>query len=120
MKERLKELRKMLGLNQKSFGEPLNLTGSGIANYEQGLRRITDRTIADICRVYNVNEEWLRNGTGEMFSSGDSIDAELASLIAELINSDDEWLKNCIVRFLKLPPQSREIFKNFINDISNL
>lgn len=117
MKERLKQLRKVLDLNQKSFGEPLHLSGNGISNYEQGARPLTDRTIADICRVYNVNEEWLRTGNGEMFSSGSNIDDELSSLVADLINSDDEWLKNCIVRFLKLSPQSRNAFKSFLSDI---
>lgn len=117
LKERLKILRKSLGLSQKAFGEPLHLTGSGIANYEQGLRTLTDRTISDICRVYNVSETWLRNGEGEMLAEGQSIDAELSALVAELINSDDEWLKNCIVRFLKLSPQSREIFKNFLSEL---
>lgn len=118
MKERLKQLRKALGLNQGQFGEPLHLTGSGISNYEQGLRPLTDRTIADICRVYTVNEDWLRTGEGEMFSSVSNLDVELTGLVAELINSDDTWLKNCIVRFLKLSPQSREIFKSFLSDIS--
>lgn len=119
MKERLKQLRKVLGLNQKAFGEPLHLSGNGISNYEQGARPLTDRTIADICRVYNVNEEWLREGNGEMFAAGDSVDSELSRLVAELINSDDYWLKNCIVKFLKLSPQSKETLKTFINDLAD-
>ncbi len=117
MKFRLVKLRKNLGLSQAAFAEPLNLSRTAVANYEQGVRPVTDRTIADICRIYNVNEEWLRYGTGEMLRKGTSIDAELTSLIADLINSDDEWVKNCIVRFLKLSPQSRETFKMFLSDI---
>lgn len=119
MKERLKQLRKVLGLNQKAFGEPLHLSGNGISNYEQGARPLTDRTIADICRVYSVNEEWLRNGNGEMFASGKSLDAELSALVAELINSDDEWMKQCIVKFLKLSPQSKEALRAFINELAD-
>ena len=117
MKERLKILRKTLGLSQKAFGEPLHLSGNGISNYEQGARPLTDRTISDICRVYNVSETWLRSGMGEMLTEGTSIDAELSALVAELINSDDEWLKNCIVRFLKLSPQSKEAFKSFLSEL---
>ena len=118
MKERLIELRKKLGLNQEAFGEPLNLTRSTIGHYELGNRIMTDRTIADICRVYNVNEAWLRTGEGEMFATGKSIDAELTALIAELVNTDDDWVKNCIVKFLKLSPQSRAIFKDFLREIT--
>lgn len=113
MENRLIELRKKLGLNQEAFGKPLNLSRAAIGSYEQGTRTMTDRTIADICRVYNVNEEWLKNGFGEMFDSGTSIDIELSALIGELINSDDDWIKTCIVQFLKLSPQSKEALKDF-------
>lgn len=119
MKNRLIELRKNLGLSQKAFGEPLNLSQSAIAGYEVAVRNMTDRTIADICRVYNVNPDWLKNGNGEMFETKKSVDAELSALVANLINTDDEWVKNCIVKFLKLSPQSKEIFKSFLNEISN-
>lgn len=118
MKDRLIELRKKLKLSQEAFGAPLNLSRSAIANYEQGIRIITDRTISDICRVYNVNETWLRTGDGEMLNDGSDLDAELSALVAELIKSDDEWLKNCVVKFLKLSPQSKEAFKNFLQDIT--
>lgn len=117
MIDRLIELRKCLHLNQEAFGAPLNLSRAAIGSYEQGIRTVTDRTIADICRVYNVNEDWLRSGSGEMFSSATSVDAELSALIGELISSDDAWTKECIVRFLKLSPQSREAFKKFIADL---
>ena len=117
MKSRLRELRKTLGLTQKKFAEPLNLTGNGIANYEQGARPLTDRSISDICRVYGVSESWLRTGEGQMFDVGNSVDTELTALVAQLINSDDTWLKACVVKFLKLPPQSREVFKSFLSDL---
>ena len=119
MHNRLVELRKMLGLNQDSFAAPINLSRAAVANYESGRRPLTERTIADICRVYSVNEEWLRNGNGEMFASGKSLDAELSALVAELINSDNDWLKNCIVKFLKLSPQSKETLKAFISDLAD-
>ena len=51
MKDRLVLLRKSLGLSQKAFGEPLNLSRSTVGNYELGERILTDRTISDICRV---------------------------------------------------------------------
>lgn len=117
MKDRLIELRKSLRLSQKAFGEPLNLSRSAVANYEQGAQVIPDRVISDICRVYTVNETWLRTGVGEMLTEGTSVDAELLTLVGELVKSDDEWLKNCIVRFLKLSPQSKEAFKSFLSDL---
>ena len=119
MKERLIELRKCLGLTQKAFAEPLNVTHAAISSYEKGINAMTDRIISDICRVYNVSEIWLRTGEGQMFVSGNNVDAELSRLVAELINSDDDWLKNCIVKFLKLSPQSKEALKAFINELAD-
>lgn len=119
MKNRLVLLRKQLGLNQEQFAEPINLSRAAVANYEAGRRTLTDRTISDICRVYNVNEDWLRTGQGEMFNNETNIDIELSMLIADLINSDDEWVKNCIISFLKLSPQTKEAFKNFLTDLFN-
>lgn len=119
MEERLIKLRKYLGLNQKEFAEPLNVSHAAVSSYEKGIRSLTDRTISDICRVYNVNETWLRTGNGEMFAIGKSLDAELSALVTELISSSDDWVKKCIVKFLKLSPQSKEILRSFINSIAD-
>lgn len=67
MRTRIRLLRKKLKLNQKDFGARLNLSENFVGLIENGGRNPSDRTIADICREYNVSEEWLRSGTGEMF-----------------------------------------------------
>lgn len=89
MNNRIKELRKSLGLNQTEFGEGINLSKSQIACYENGSRNVTDRSISDICEKYNVNEEWLRFGTGEMYKPEPEID-ELAYLMGMFISNNDE------------------------------
>lgn len=65
--ERVRELRKSLNLTMEKFGEPLGVKKSAISNIENGSRNLTDQMIIAICREYNVNEEWLRTGSGEMF-----------------------------------------------------
>lgn len=67
MNERLKELRKELKLTQQEFADKLNIKRGTMANYEIGRNEPIDAVISLICREFNVNEEWLRNGTGEMF-----------------------------------------------------
>lgn len=80
MNNRLKEVRKQLKLNQKELGEKVKLSQTHISSLENGTREMTDRIIADYCREFNVNEDWLRTGQGEMFIESDStIIAELAS-----------------------------------------
>lgn len=67
MKDRIKALRKELHLNQTEFGERVALRQSTITGYETGTREPSDAVIKALCNTYHVNEDWLRNGNGEMF-----------------------------------------------------
>lgn len=78
MNERLKALRKNLGLTQEEFAKHIGIKRNTLANYEIGRNDPIDAVLFSICREFNVNEEWLRNGTGEMFSeSRNSVFEEL-------------------------------------------
>ena len=68
MKDRLKLLRKTLGLNQVDFGARVGIGGTAISKFENGTNAISDSLVLLVCREFNVNENWLRNGNGEMFS----------------------------------------------------
>ncbi|NFG27219.1 helix-turn-helix domain-containing protein [Clostridium botulinum] len=72
MGERITILRKHLNLNQDDFGSKINVTRSAVSNYEKGTRNIMDRVISDICREFNVNEDWIRNGMEPMFIEPDT------------------------------------------------
>lgn len=67
MNERIRELRKNLGLNQTEFGEKIGLKQTTVAGYENNARQPNDSVIRSICREFNVSEDWLRYGTGDMF-----------------------------------------------------
>lgn len=66
MNTRIKELRQLLGLTQKEFGEKIGFKSS-ISEIENGNAPILDRTIISICSVYGVSEKWLRYGEGSIF-----------------------------------------------------
>ena len=107
MNERIIELRKSLKKSQAKFAEEIGLSVTFINLVENGNRNLSDRTISDICRIYNVNEEWLKNGTGEMYKprSDNEIIAKFVNDVMEsrsddfrkrLINAlsqldEDEW-----------------------------
>lgn len=114
MKNRVKELRKSLGLSQESFGEKLGVTKSSVSNMESGRFNVTDTIVKLICKEFNVNEYWLRDGEGPMFRPVKSVDNELSIEIAKLINSDDAFTKQCVLQYLKLSEESKELFKNFL------
>ena len=62
MKERIKMLRKNIGLTQTEFGEKIGVKGNTITGYENGIRSPSDAVIKAICREFNVSEQWLHTG----------------------------------------------------------
>lgn len=67
MNERIKTLRKTLGLTLEKFGQKLGVGKTAINKLEKGENNVTEQMFKSICREFDVNEEWLRYGTGEMF-----------------------------------------------------
>lgn len=100
--ERLKQLRDELNLTTRAFGATINMSGGAITNMEKGTRNITERTIRDICREYNVNFDWLVHGVEPMFEDVTSdldIDDEVKQLAQQyslLNDSDRELVKRMI------------------------
>ena len=68
MNTRFKEIRKNLNLKQHELASALNLSTSAICDYERGRRRITERTINDLCLKFNINKDWFLTGNGSMFN----------------------------------------------------
>ena len=67
MKDRIREIRIANKLKQSEFGGRLGIKGNTVTGYETGVRTPSDAVIVSICREFGVNEDWLRNGTGEMY-----------------------------------------------------
>lgn len=92
MKERLKELRKTLKLSQQEFADKIGIKRGTIANYEIGRNEPIDAVISLICEKFNVSEEWLRTGEGEMFPPQDKTD-EIAKIASDLFKTETESFK---------------------------
>ena len=99
MNERIVLLRKRLGKNQEEFAEILNLSRSFINLCENGKRNFSDRTIADICEKFNVNEEWIRTGTGEMFREV-TANEQIAAFVGDLFKEEQDSFKQRLVGLL--------------------
>ena len=92
--ERIRFLRKeKLQITQEALGEPLGLTRANIANIEAGRIAVTERVLISICDKFNVNEEWLRNGTGDMFIEMNR-QQKLANMTAMLFKEEETSFKN--------------------------
>lgn len=98
--ERIKTLRKdILKLTQQDFSEALNMSRSNMGNIEIGRIAVTDRVISDICEKFNVNEEWLRNGTGNIFVELTK-DQELATFVAQVYKENENSFKRRLLSVL--------------------
>lgn len=108
MKNRILKIRKDSKLNQEDFGLRLNLTKNYISLIETGNRIPSDRTISDICREFNVNEDWLKNGTGDMYKEKDG---SFSELLVELEDSDDDFIKSLITVYMGLDEDGKSALR---------
>lgn len=99
MNERIKQLRKALDLTQQKFAERLGVKRNTVGQWECGINALTDQVITSICREFNVNEEWLRNGTGEMFLQSNR-NSDIARLTKELLSEESDSFKNRFISML--------------------
>lgn len=115
--ERIRYLRKeKLNITQEALGEPLGLTRANIANIEAGRISVTERVILGICEKFNINEEWLRTGSGEMFVPL-SRDDEIAFAVGKLIQEDDSFKKKLISILLKMDESQWEVLEQIANEL---
>jgi transcriptional regulator with XRE-family HTH domain len=118
MNERIKSLRKSLSMTQEEFSKQIGLSRNFIAQVEIGTKTPSDRTISDICREFNVNEEWLRTGEGEMFIQK-SKEEQLGEMLAEITKADDEsFKKRLIVALANLDENGWDSLEKLIDSIS--
>lgn len=112
MGEHLKTIRKFLNLNQTDFGARINLSQTTIGQYEKETRPITERVISQLVAEYNINEEYLRHGTGEMFVS------HRADLVTELATKLQltQREQQLLLAYSTIPADKREDFLNFVQD----
>lgn len=116
MNERIKELRKALNLTQQEFADRLNIKRGAIANYEVGRNEPIDAVISLICREFNVNEEWLRDGSGEMFRAEE--ENSIVARATMLLGERDPLFEAFIDTYSKLTPRNRELLQQFMSDFS--
>lgn len=99
MNERLKKLRKTLDMTQQEFADKLRVPRNTIGGYEVGKSNPSDAAVNNICNTFNVNEEWLREGKGEMFIKM-TRDEEIATFIGKALHSEGDSFKKRLISAL--------------------
>ena len=108
--ERVREIRKELGLTLEKFGEKLGVKKNAISQLENGRNALTDQMVKAICREYNVNYDYLMNGEGEMFD--DLPQTVLNELCAQY--DLDDLDRTLVEMYIEMPEQVRDYLKQEI------
>jgi len=112
---RLTELRKNLdNMKQGEFAKRISTTQGHVSDIENGRKDLSERTIKLICSEFNVNENWLRTGEGEMFIENDG--SILAALSAEFNLTD--WENRMLETYLRLPSETRAAAKGLLVNLA--
>lgn len=121
MNERIREIRKDAGLTLEKFGEKIGISASACSLLESGKTNPSNQTITAICRVFRVNETWLRTGAGEPYRKKARAE-ELAEIFAEL-EVDDTTKARTIRTLAELPEeyfvQALELARKFLEQYNN-
>ena len=108
--ERVKEIRKALGLTLDKFGEKVGVKKQTVSRIENGVNNVTDQMVLSICREFNVNYDYLMNGEGEMFD--DLPQAVLDELCAQY--DLDDLDRTLVEMYIEMPEQVRDYLKQEI------
>ena len=117
--ERIEILRKGLSMSRRVFGEKLGVSESVIVNIEYDRLKRPDQKESLyklICKEFNVNEEWLRTGNGEMFIPL-TRDQLITDFAADLIMEDNTFKKRLVEALAKLDENEWEVLEKLAESL---
>lgn len=125
MNTRFKSIRIEKHLSQEEFGKRIGIESrSHISALENGNRTITDRIINDVCREFNVNEQWLRTGKGEMFKER-SPSEEVGYYVEDLLEYDGhgnafyDMIVEMMKTYVDLDEKSQAVIRGYFQTVSD-
>ena len=96
---RIRKVRRELDLTQQKFADKIGTTANVLTNYETERRNPSSSVINNICKTFNVREEWLRTGDGEVFVEM-SRDEQIATFIGRIQMEDGDSFKKRLIAVL--------------------
>ena len=110
--ERIKEIRKTLGLTLEKFGEKIGMKKNSISQIENGKNSVTEQVVKSICREYNVDYIWLTTVEGDMFIYNDD---DFYEKIDRIMLGEDEGRKNLFKALLEASDEDIDAFQRIID-----
>ena len=113
--ERIKLLRKELGLNQTDFGEKIGIKVSQASYIEKAGNPVTQRVVQLICTVFNISEKWLTEGKGDMYTSDEEAILDKLAGMYDLSESQMIFAK----QWLQLPATAKDAVVDYIVSVAS-
>lgn len=110
MKSRIYEVRKSHKMTQDEFAARIGLSKNFVCLMETGVRAPGARTISDICREFNINEEWLRTGEGEK-ERPLTLEAQLMELFSDVSNETGSFRRALLTAMAKMTPDEWKVLE---------
>ena len=110
--ERVKEVRKTLGLTLEKFGDRLGIKKAAVSKIEKGENSLTDANIKAICREFRVDYMWLTTGEGEMFVETDD---DFFERIDRIMAGENETRNNMIKMLLYASDDDIKAFDRLVD-----
>ena len=101
-------------LTKTAFAEKINVSQSFISRLVSGEKVPSDRTIADICREFNISELWLRTGEGEPHIQRGE-DEEFLEVMEQIHMSDDDLIKRIIKAYWFMEDDEKAAIRKLID-----
>ncbi len=118
MNTRIQQIIIKKGINKTEFARKINVSQAYVSQLCSGTKTPSDRTIADICREFDVNECWLRTGEGDMFiqrSRGDQITA----FVGDILSGPPDFRQRFISVLSRMTPEEWDLLEKKILELAD-
>lgn len=118
MNERIQRIIQELGIKRVDFAKKVKLSAPYISELCSGKTVPSDRTISDICREFDVNEQWLRTGEGEMFiqkSPGD----EISAFVGDILRGEPDFRQRFIAVLARMTPDEWKLLERKVLELAD-
>lgn len=116
MNTRIAQIRKEANLTQQEFADKIGLTKNYVSLVETGGRTPSDRTLSDICRIFGIQEDWLRHGIGSMRVPR-SEEEEIGAMVSSVLNGPPDFQRAVVKMICSRTPEELKILEKAFMDI---
>lgn len=120
MNERIARLIELLGIKKVDFANAIGVSQPFVSELCSGAKSPSDRTVSDICRVFNVNEDWLRRGdeSNGIFKQVPP-DTQLSRIFSEIQLSEDDTIKAIIRTYWGLSDSDKAVIRRMVQGLAD-